>query len=292
MVEVVDGGQYAEITMNELYNVIDIYSKAFKHYMKGHDNCLCKKIFPHNEDKNSLSDYLCSHYEQMESYEKMIQQMKDIYKITRWNFNHKVEFSGKHFHISTMFDFIGYNKETCVILYIKPNLNNLNFNDIKYQATLDKFIVQHYSEKDDSRYKNKEVVCCVLSLNQRNPYIVPLQDVPDMKLHLGPLLKQKYERKHAEVKAFYDYWMNQHESINKVVQEYKRQEDDKKIKNASYITVVFDYIKSYNDNCNAGIEDITSEEFITKLSSNSNKSLLNLLKIKLEICLKEDGFVK
>jgi hypothetical protein len=309
MVEVVDRGQYAEITMNELYNVIDIYSKAFKHYMKGHDNCLCKKIFPHNEDKNSLYDYLCSHYEQMESYEKMIQQMKDVYKITHWNFNYKVEFSGEHFHISTMVDFIGYNETTCVILYIKPNLNNLNFNDIKYHALLDKFIVQYCSEKDDYKYKNKEVVCCVLSLNQINPYILPLQDVPDMKLKLGPLLKQKYERKHSEVKAFYDYWMvherifdeidkvfkivmNYHKSIDKMVKEYERQEYTKKIKNASYITSVFTHIQSYYNGCEDGDHDKTPEEYIKLLSSDGKGNLLNLLQSKLNRFLKEDGFVK
>jgi hypothetical protein len=292
MVEVVDKGQYTKITMNELYNAIDIYDKVFKHYMKGHDTCLCKKIFDHHEHKNSLSDYLCSHYEQMESYEKIVQQLKDAYKIKSWNVNHNVNFEGKHFHLKSNFDVIGYNKETCVILYIKPSLNNLNFNDIKYQATLDKFIVQHCSEKDDSRYKNKEVVCCVLSLNQINPYILPLQDVPDMKLKLGPLLKQKYERKHAEVKAFYDYWMNQYESIDKVVQEYKRQEDDKQIKNASYITAVFTDIQSYYNGCEDGDHDKTPEEYIKVLSSDGKGNLLNLLQSKLNRFLKEDGFVK
>ena len=312
MVEVVDKGQYAKITMNELYNVIDIYSKAFKHYMKGHDNCLCKKkldpLFPHYEDKNSLTDYLCSHYEQMESYEKIVQQMKDIYKITHWNKDRVVKFSGKNFDISTTFDFIGYNKTTCVILYIKPSLNNLNFNDIKYQALFDKFIVQNCPEKDDSRYKNKEVVCCVLSLNEKNPYILSLQDNPDMKLYLGPLLKQKYEHKHTEVKAFYDYWMdhervsdkivmNYHKSIDKVVKEYNDQEKQyskkyKQIKNASYITAVFTDIQSNYNGCEDGVLDMTPEYYANKISSDGNGNLLNLLQKKLERFLKEDGFVK
>jgi hypothetical protein len=296
MVEVVDRGQYTKITMNELYNIIDIYAKVFKHYMKGHDTCLCKDLFDHHEDENSLSDYLCDHYQQMESYEKIVQQMKDIYKITHWNLNHNVRIECKHFHLKSKFDIIGYNKTTCVILYIKPSLNNLNFNEIKYQAVLDKFIVQNCSDKDDTRYKNKEVVCCVLSLNQPNPYILPLQDVPDMKRYLGPLLKQKYERKHAEIKAFYDYWMDHHRSIDKMVQEYKDQEekyliDHKKTKNASYITAVFTDIQSYYNGCEDGDHDKTPEEYIKILSSDGKGNLLNLLQSKLNRFLKDDGFL-
>lgn len=285
MVQVTDKGQYTQITMNELYNVIDIYSKSFKHYMKGHDTCLCKKLFPHHEHKNTLSDYLCSHYEYMESYEKSVQHLKDTYGRLSWNINHKVYTEGKHFGLHTTFDLIGYTDSKVVIVYITPKLTNLNFNDIKYNAVIDRFIVQHCSTKDNNRYTNKEVVCCILSLNQKTPYLLPLHDVPDMKHHIGALLKQKYELKHNEVKAFYDHWMDKEGSAIKVANEYTKQEHEyyikyKKIKNASYITSVFEYIQ---DECDV--------EF-TQLSSTGKTSLIHLLQTRLEKRLEQDGLWK
>jgi len=294
MVNVVDRGQYTGITMNELYNMIDIYSKSFKHYMKGHDTCLCKKLFPHHEHKNTLSDYLCSHYEKMEAYEQTVQKLKDTYGLLSWNINHPVHMTGKHFCINTKFDLIGYTSSKVIILYLTPNLTNLNFNDMKYRAAVDRFIVQNCSSKDDTRYANKEVVCCILSLNQMNPYILPLQDSPDMKNHIGELLKQKYERKHNEVKAFYDYWMYKGNSIDTVVEEYEKCNkyiQDIQDKCVCYVTSVLLHIQSSYNNCVDGVNEVTPEEYIRKISSSGRGNLLHLLQAKLERCLKEDGFM-
>jgi len=291
MVQTTDRGQRSIITMNELYNVIDIYSKSFQHYMKGHANCLCTKLFPHNEHKNTLGNYLYSHYEKIDAYEQSVYQLKATYGLLGWNVHHRVCTEGRHFNINTELDLIGYTNTTVVIVYIKPNLTNLNFNELKYKAVMDKFIVQHCSDKDDARYKNKNVVSCVLALNQMNPYVLPLEDVPDMKLHVGSLLQQKYERKHVEVKAFYDYWMKTHGSIDKVVLEYIKQEEEywsehSCQKNASYITSVFDYLQTHYETCKDDSDEV--DAFTTQLS---NGKLLKLLQTKLISCLKADGFV-
>lgn len=42
MIQIFDEGIYSDITINELYNIIDIYNKSFDKNYQGHEKCLCK----------------------------------------------------------------------------------------------------------------------------------------------------------------------------------------------------------------------------------------------------------
>jgi len=56
IIEVIDNGIFTDITINELYNIIDIYNNSFDKKCKGHDNCICKHNFikdaPIDENNN------------------------------------------------------------------------------------------------------------------------------------------------------------------------------------------------------------------------------------------------
>jgi hypothetical protein len=288
MIQVIDYGQKTRITMNELYKIVEIYSKSFQHDMKGHENCRCTELFPNNDHTDSLTDYLCRHYEEIEKYERLVQNMKDTYLITDWNINHRVFCKGKkgHFEICSLFSFIGYNETTVLLVYIKPHLNSLNFNDTRLQALMDTYIVSHCSGNNVEKYKGKQIVCCVLTLNQDAPYIIQLLDVPNMNTYIVSLLKEKYERKTKEIQAFYKYWMAEKKCIHAMVQEYHHQNEKDDF--APYITSIMNDIDSRYTNCEEGADELTPGEFVTKLSSDGKGSFIHLLQIKLERYLKED----
>ena len=67
IIEVIDNGIFTDITINELYNIIDIYNNSFDEKCKGHDKCICKNNFNKKAtiEKNSniekMSKYLLNH---------------------------------------------------------------------------------------------------------------------------------------------------------------------------------------------------------------------------------------
>jgi hypothetical protein len=155
---------------------------------------------------------------------------------------------------------------------------------------MDTYIVSHCSGNNVEKYKGKQIVCCVLTLNQDAPYIIQLLEVPNMNAYIVSLLKEKYESKTKEIQAFYKYWMAETKCVHAMVEEYHRQNKciyDEFI-NAPYITAVMNDIDSRYTNCEEGADELTPEEFVTKLSSDGKGSFIHLLQIKLERYLKED----
>jgi hypothetical protein len=68
MIECIEEGKYQSITINDVYNIIDTYSKVCDSSAPGHEKCKCKEYFSiedlkniSNRIKNELEEYL--HYE-------------------------------------------------------------------------------------------------------------------------------------------------------------------------------------------------------------------------------------
>ena len=60
------GIRHHDLNITELYDITNIYYKTFSHDLKDHNNCICKKTFPHNNNNNDpLYTYLLTHYEKI-----------------------------------------------------------------------------------------------------------------------------------------------------------------------------------------------------------------------------------
>jgi hypothetical protein len=101
----------SQITMMDVYNIVDVYEKAFKHHLKGHEHCCCKETFQDNENKNSFTDYLNSHYEQMFRVDSLVQKILEAYPTMDWNADHHVKYidhvSESRFILRSQCHFIG-----------------------------------------------------------------------------------------------------------------------------------------------------------------------------------------
>jgi hypothetical protein len=163
MTQVCRNGIYADITINELYNVIDIYAKSFNHSIKGHDECLCKAHFQCNQvESNSkikhMNKYLLTHYEQINNMGKIYDQFLASFPKVSWLIDHQINLHGNNndFKINRKFQLIGYDNENIFIMYAKPQLNNLNYNQTLIDSIFDTFLINNvkkpFEDMDEKQY--------------------------------------------------------------------------------------------------------------------------------------------
>ena len=271
MINIIQKGSYTNITMIELYNIIDTYKKSYKISMIGHDNCLCKKHFKdHNNNKNSFTDYLLSHYEKMNKLDIIIKLLIKEHPNTSWNIEHKIICEGNNaFKIKSKCSIIGYNDKHAILCYINPELNKLNFNEIKTKALIDIFILINDSRENNyNKYNNKKIIVCVLSLNLDEPYYINFEEIPDIKQIINETLYKYYSNKNKDVFRFYKYYKNKGLTIPKIINKYDEinepfiNKQKSKPINPSYVTNFLHHIRDEYAELDSKEEKI---DFINKL---------------------------
>ena len=232
MIQTSKRGAYTNIHISELYNIVDIYKKSFNKDKILHVNCLCNDCFDNSDIELNkvyeLENYIFTHFEKMDKISQQYDDFCKKYKNVNWLIDHSVEFNGttNDFEIKQQFKFIGYNNDCVFIVYIKPQFNELNYNQVLTNAVYDSFIITNIkkpSEGDKDRIKqnhkkfsNKEVICIVFSTDLDEPYYINWKDKEKnnilnnnstMILHMiyNDIIS-KYEIENKMVYNFYKYW--------------------------------------------------------------------------------------
>lgn len=261
----------SKITMMELYNIVDVYEKAFKHHLKGHDHCCCKETFRDNENKNSFTDYLNSHYEQMFRVDSLVKKIIDAYPKMDWNADHNIKYIDvvntnldSRFILRSSCHFIGYNATHVLLCYVTPNLTSLNVNVFKTVAMVDTFIVknQHESTENCCKYHGKQVIVCVLAINLDEPYIMKL-DVEEglVKEAISTSMYEYYSLQNKEVFHFYQTLRKKHEPkvlIQKMITNW----NDLKRETQSYVPK---YVDGFMDDLNRQSRRKEATTFVNEL---------------------------
>ena len=263
----------SKITMMELYNIVDVYEKAFKHHLKGHDHCCCKETFRDNENKNSFTDYLNSHYEQMFRVDSLVKNLIDAYPGMDWNADHNIKYIDvvntnldSRFILRSSCHFIGYNATHVLLCYVTPNLTSLNVNVFKTAAMVDTFIVknQHESTENCCKYHGKQVIVCVLAINLDEPYIMKL-DVEEglVKEAISTSMYEYYSLQNKEVYHFYQTLRKKHEPkvlIQKMITNW----NDLKRETQSYVPK---YVDGFMDDLNRQSRRKEATTFVNELDA-------------------------
>lgn len=309
MIQTSKNGEYTNIHISELYNIIDIYKKSFKRKDVLHNNCLCNSCFENDElqinTSYQLENYIFTHFEKMEKITNQYNNFCEKYKNVSWLISQNVAFNGitNDFTINHKFQLIGYNDRYVFIVYIKPQFNELNYNQTLTNATYDSFIVKNVKKpnEDDKehiktnyeRFYNKEIICIVFSTDLDMPYYIDWKNKEgenilnirlDMVRHIiYSDIITKYEIENKMVYNFYKYWRKHYigknsldiiifiiSQLNNIAQQMI---DPRKGKMPIYIHDFFDNIKfRIENNCN-------KKEQINILKEHDNKDIfLNLLK--------------
>jgi hypothetical protein len=278
----------SQITMTELYNIVDVYEKAFKHHFKGHEHCLCKQTFYDNENKNSFSEYLNSHYEQMFRVEKLVKKMLDTYPKTDWNVDHYIKYidcpENSRFTIRSQCHFIGYDKTHVILCYVTPNLTTLNVNNFKITAMLDLFIVkqQHESTENYLKYNNKKIIVCIIAINLDEPYYMNVEvDDTTMKKVIASSMYDYYSFLNKEVYYFYQTYRKKYEPksfIQKCITNWSEFKKETKSTVPKYVDGFMDDVNRQGRRKDAStfVKEL-DESFIDKLNDELKYSISEFL---------------
>ena len=269
MIQIYDEGIYSDITINELYNIIDIYSKSFNLDIKGHDNCLCQKYFKNvkiiENNKNNITKYLKEHYEQITNINKIYEKFINDYPQINWLMNHKLYFNGNNtdFELKQYFNFIGYNDQNVFLVYIKPQLNNLNYNDVLINSIFDTFILQNILKPSDddekpsikdnyNKFNNKNIKIIIFALDKDNYINIEWNNILDRKILIEKIkdkIINKYIIESKNIYNFYKYYKKQctcteeRDIIKYIISELKNESYYKEEKMPHYILKFFENIQ-------------------------------------------------
>lgn len=256
------------ITIIELYNIFHVYQKSYQHHLRSHETCLCNVLFVDNPNSNSLTDYLVSHYERMMKIDTLIETIVENHTCS-WNPDHFIRYGDKRFCLHSCCDFIGYNETDVVVLYVKPVLNSLNFNELKSKAILDTFILKNQTEnkingepnENFEKYKNKKINIYIVSTNLTEPYLFQIEEV-DPRSVISEAIYEKYKIYNNELYYFYLQYRKKMEYKTFLI-EWERIKTETKSECPSYVD---DFITAMNRDSKRGrISDLDSI-FVSELN--------------------------
>jgi len=285
MIECIENGKYQAITINDLYNIIDTYTKVFDSSATGHEHCECKKHFSSNlgiltiKQKDQL-EYLRSHYDRLQHVCTIMDSFIDLHPNINWLYETGVKYDKKEFNIHTGISLHGYDNKQIYVFYIKPEFNELNFSEFKVQSIFDSWLL---SKQDNSRYVNKTIVSYVLSLNHAELYTINwTQHIKNYIDYLTNLmystLYKMFSIKHEQ---YFDIFKNIRDIEGPLICIKKCKEQVKEDPNlADYISDFWAYLEGKIEDFDNKkeqkefIASYTKEDFIKRLDSRLDKSLM------------------
>ena len=186
MIECIQNGTYLNITIDDIYNVIDMYSKSFDSSLSGHDQCECKKHFSVNitalsESEKRYNDYLRSHYDGLIQLTRTLDKFDEAHPQVNWLYSHHVNIHGGNteksvdeFSIYKHYQMIGYDETSVYVFTIKPQFNQLNYNEFLTNSILDTYLISSTDRASSNyeRFNGKSILSCAISLNSDEVYTV------------------------------------------------------------------------------------------------------------------------
>jgi hypothetical protein len=282
MVEITSLGKKSNITILELYKIVHTYKNSYTD-TKGHEICMCREF---KNSNNSFTNYLKVHYDKMRHLNKIIDQLKCRYPNTSWNPNTRLEYSGKtnDFKITTKIALIGYNENSAILCYIIPDLNKLNYNEIKIKSFIDSFIIRNTDEnleKKYEKYNDKHINICIIALNKDEPYIFDFENEDiELKKILSVTLYDYYSIKNKEVNQYYESFKGNYsdfcDTYNSMDSELLSKPPHKQ--NPMYITRFINGMKYIYDDIHDKESFIQNLNFLEKLNKELKKTIDKYLK--------------
>ena len=265
IIQIIRDGAYSDFTINELYNIVDIYTNSYNDTYKGHTNCLCKKLFKTNISTNNdtMKNYLINHYNNISNIEKIYDAFLLKYNNINWLINHFVSFGGNNddFKLYKQFKLIGYDKDNAYIVYVKPQFNDINYNEILIDSIYDTFLIKTIKNTcaaNYNRFSNKNIITIVFSLDNKTYNIfewknkdICLIDINNKILfqNIKNKIINKYLIESNLIYHFFIYWNKQFISkelsdeiiIKEIIKKYKKEKCADK--SPSFIIKLFEKIE-------------------------------------------------
>jgi hypothetical protein len=295
---------YSDISIMEMYKIVNCYAERFEIKSPEHSNrycCPCQEIFTKDGCKtcNTMSNeqVQCSiieHYKTLGDVDRLflnvnncIEKLILTSKIT-YNIFHYVSYTGKNssFQFGNQFTLIANSNDHVIVFTIKPQLNILNLKSIVCGTMCETIILKDaFGCNNEQRFMNKKIVHCILTFNSTEPFIYEIDSsITDkvIKECIVDRLFCDYSGHHRLVFDFYMYWKNNKpndiNSISHIITKFGDY-----IKLPIYLVDYFKGIKTKVDECKKNRELINA----VLCSVNDYESFKKGIDIKLKTELDE-----
>jgi len=255
------------ITITEIYAIIDNYYNIFNHKLNGHNRCLCKNHFNNNEtDINYLTNFYQDMINISNSYKKFFSVFYDNLQIL---LDHKVVIMfDTDLYLYKRIQIIAYDNNNVFIIYLKPNLNELNYYEILNESIIETFLIQNSNDKE-MRFANKKIKTLVFSLNLNDSFEIEWTE-NDLKKDIIMEVIKDYLYKDLKMKTNNLYAIYNYYEKHNILNDLKKDFNVKNEKLPSFINSFFDRIEEETE--------ITKDKFNFIL----NKRIENLIR-KIEL---------
>jgi hypothetical protein len=218
---------YIEILV--LYHVYSVINDNV--YSRFPINDLYDVIHAHNEDeKKKQQTYVMMHYNKLSIINNIFSIFHNEYSHLKYLVGHVVKLEGNSnlFKIYSDFEFIAYNKDMVIIIYLKPQFSALNYNETLIRSMYETYIIKNVKKLDDEdkisenykRFNNKKIITCVLTFdNNKKPYYIKWNDknnnclIEKNNIQLTECLKKRifehYQSFHMNIYLFCKYYHKQ-----------------------------------------------------------------------------------
>ena len=176
MSEVTSRGKYTHMNILELYKMIDQYEQC-------------------EFGDSTFEPYILTHDDYMKQLDTLCEPLLK-YKMS-WNPHVSIEY-GDDIILKTQIDLIGYNRDTVLLTYLKPDLNRMNYTELKIKAMVDAYIV---SKCDNIKYIKKKIVICILAYNTK-PIFINYESIDLLQNILKETLFDYFSIKNKEVSQY------------------------------------------------------------------------------------------
>jgi len=303
MIKLIDNGFYSDISIMDIYSIMYCYDSCsdeidIEHTEK--NKCICHNCFNESKINKKLYDHelydeirksIKNHYNSVEhikatysNYKKYITEKLKI-KNMKYNIFHKIFFGkkNKNFTIMNEYTIIGYSTTHVIYFIIKPQFNELNFNNIMCESILNNFMILNCTsdyKNNYNRYNNKKIYTCILTLDSVEPIFYELnidKNDTSMKQSIKNYLFTTYSEHHELIYKFYKYCYT-NKPKNKSSINFTMEELNKNEKLPQYISDYFYDISKELEIC--GNDKIKRERVLIKV--NDIKLFIENLNIYLE----------
>jgi hypothetical protein len=281
MMECIESGKFQKITISNVYNIIDIYSKVYNDTATGHERCDCTKHFPKilntlTEKQKKQQQYLCNHYDRMIHINTILNNFVKLNPTVNWLYNHPVKFNSSiedannEFTITTGFPLIGYDNKNVFVFIIKPQFNEINFSEVMVDSILNTWIISNTTGNNKEKFGDKPIKSCVLSLNKSNIYTMDwTQSIKDNIDYLTNIIYKtiynKFSMKHEQYYNTFECILKEIDKPKKLIKNCLEQSEE---------TNICKYINKFWIILEDNTEYRNKEYFIKKLDELLDKSLM------------------
>lgn len=225
MLNITQKGIQSEISVMDIYSVMYCYNSCSNEITESHGKtygCVCLDQFKKGrpDDKTSYSEIRKSikhHYDNIEKVGKIYSNYSNFIvdeyhcKTMKYNVFHRVGAGDPQtFEIRDRPDIIGYSDTHVIYFIIKPQFNELNFNDIMMGSILQSFMLERcpQTHRNYARYNGKKKIMCIITLDSEAPIFYSINTEihnEQISASIKKWLFEKYSCYSDVLYRFYEY---------------------------------------------------------------------------------------